>query len=110
MISASKDYQESLYKAKVAKQKLGIKLKLDNYEYFKTTGLLNEKYSYTRDFYYPRGNNDDGDYISIEYSSFYENFAQGFFIVVVSSGGEKAIRKKLIEIKKIYKDAYLKKS
>lgn len=107
IVSASKNYQEALKKAKEAQQKLGIKLNLDNYEYFKTTGLLNDKYTYTRDFYYPRGKNDDGDYVSIEYSSFYEDFTSGFFIVVVSSGKEETLRKKLTEVKKLYKDAYI---
>lgn len=110
IISASKSYQEALKKAKEAQKKLGIKLNLDNYDYFKTTGLLNHKYIYTRDFYYPRGKNDDGDYISIEYSSLYENFTQGFFIVIVSSGEDEVLRKKLKKIKETYSDAYLKKS
>lgn len=60
--------------------------------------------------YIPRGRYDNGEYISIEYSSSFENFTQGFYIVVISSGEAKEVEKLLPMAKKYSKDAYAKKS
>lgn len=51
IIYASKDYLKALKKAKEIQQKIGMQLNINNYEYFKTTGLLNNKYNYIKDFY-----------------------------------------------------------
>jgi hypothetical protein len=36
--------------------------------------------------YVPRGRWDDGEYVSIEWSSAYESFTRGYYVVIVSSG------------------------
>ena len=55
-----------------------------------------------------RGRYDDGQYISIEHTNWYEEFSNGYYIVVVASG--KNVTKSLAKVKKHYSDAYVKKA
>lgn len=52
------------------------------------------------------------DYISIEYSNAYKGFAKGFYIVVAAITDVKSaeMKKKLVQISKIYPDAYAKRT
>lgn len=54
----------------------------------------------------PRGRYDDGKYISIEHSNWYEEFSNGYYMVIVASGKE--VSKNLRNVRKKYKDAYVK--
>ena len=58
--------------------------------------------------YEPRGRYDDGEYISIEHTNWYDEFSNGYYIVVVASG--KDAPKTLLKVKKHYSDAYVKKA
>jgi hypothetical protein len=58
--------------------------------------------------YYSRGRNDDGEYISIEYSNAYQGFTKGYYIVVVYSGDKAAAENTLKKVKPFYKTAYIK--
>ncbi len=60
--------------------------------------------------YVARGRDDDGAYISIEYSTAYEGFTKGLYIVVGASGNpDSAFLKRWgSESKKKYPDSYIK--
>ena len=62
--------------------------------------------------YVARGRFDDGEYISIEYSSAYEAFAAGYYVVLAASGfkGNGAIHATLDRVRLKYPDAYIKTS
>ena len=56
----------------------------------------------------PRGRYDDGVYISIEHTNWYDEFSNGYYIVVLASG--KDAPKTLAKVKKHYSDTYVKKA
>lgn len=62
--------------------------------------------------YVPRGHYEDGSYISIEYSSSFLGFTEGYYIVVAASYelGNAQTKPMLTKAKKIIKDAYVKQS
>jgi hypothetical protein len=63
---------------------------------------------YTYPCYWARGNSDNGDYISIEYSDSYYGFASGYFMVVASSGALADVKLAKEKIKVAYPKAYIK--
>lgn len=112
IIISTKNYQSALKKAQLACNDLGIPLNLNGNFASKEYGLDNntvcgcgEQHGYI-----PRGRGENGNYISIEYSSSYENFTPGYYIVVVSSGDKKDVKEFLPKAKKHFKDAYMKTS
>jgi hypothetical protein len=115
IVRSTKSYADALATAQKAKQALGLKLDLRGLKATKSTGLTFSKAdceSFGYPCYIARGRGDDGDYISIEYSSQYAGFAQGYYIVVIASGaaGDPLLKSTLVKAKKKYKDAYKKKS
>ncbi|MBK7884672.1 MAG: hypothetical protein IPJ81_13490 [Chitinophagaceae bacterium] len=58
--------------------------------------------------YVARGRGDDGEYISIEYSTWINGFKDGYYIVIAASGDKEITQPSLKKIKKVYKDAYVK--
>jgi len=58
--------------------------------------------------YFPRGSHDAGNYVSIEYSSGYKGFTEGYYIVIVSSGQKSSVEKELRKAKKHFPQAYIK--
>lgn len=56
----------------------------------------------------PRGRYDDGNYVSVEFSSDYSEFEQGYYIVVASSGDEKDVLPFLDQVRRQYPNAYAK--
>lgn len=112
IVNSTKNYSAALKSARKAANELGIPMNLRNCYKDKEEGLTSsevcgcgEKHGYI-----PRGRSDDDQYISIEYSSSYENFAPGYYIVVVSSGEEEAVKSLLPKVKEFNKSAYVKKS
>ncbi len=110
---STKSYSEAKAFAKKLSGKTSIPLKFRGLHYNSKLGLsLNKSACNDIDFEYPcyeaRGRYDDGTYISVEYSNSYENFKNGYYIVVVSSGKES--QNTLSKIKRIVKDAYIKRS
>jgi hypothetical protein len=115
IVLSTKSYDLALKRAKEASAKLTSKLDLRGLGKHKKTGLTWKKAVCETDWYgYPcyvaRGRYDDGNYVSIEYSSAYEGFAEGYYIVVVSSGDKDSldVKNALSKAKKIYPDAYAK--
>ena len=112
IVISTKNYQSALKKAQKAANKLQIPMNLRNCTFDKENGLTNnetcgcgEKHGYL-----PRGRFDDGQYISIEYSSAFEGFTPDYYIVVVESGSRKELEKSFSTIQKEYSDAYIKDS
>ncbi len=112
IIISTKSYRSALRKAQEAANKLVIPMDLRSLTPDKEQGLTSnevcgcgEKHGYIS-----RGRYEDGKYISIEYSSAFEGFSKGYYIVVVQSGYHDALNETLPSIKKQYKDAYIKDS
>lgn len=115
IITSTKNYSQALVTAKTAAQKLKAPLRLRGLKSSKTTGLTFSKKE-CEDFGHPcyiaRGRYDDGVYASIEYSSQYEGFAEGCYIVIIASGNEDGtpLSATLQKAKTAFRDAYKKKS
>ena len=113
IVLSTKSYNEALSFAKRFSEKMNIQLKLRGLHPSRKTGLsfsraecADNEYEYP--CYVPRGRYDDGAYVSIEYSSAYENFRGGYYIVVAASGS--VSNGFLRSVRRIVKDAYVKKS
>ena len=110
IIKSTTSYDEAEAFSKQMAKKLSIKLDLRGLVFNKKSFLTFSK-TECQDFGYPyylgRGRYDDGEYISIEHSSFYDEFKDGYYIVVVASGD--SILSSLKKVKKIVPDAYVKK-
>ena len=112
IIKSTTNYQKALKKAQLACNDLGLTLELRGNIYDKEEGLANtvECGCGEEHGYFPRGRYDDGDYISIEYSSAYTGFAEGYYIIIVSSGDRSEVKKLLPKAQQFYPDAYIKDS
>ena len=115
IILSTKSYAEAKTFAETASKQTSIKLDLRSLSPIKKEGLtMPKKDCEENGFEYPsyvaRGRSDNGEYISIEYSNAYTEFAKGYYIVVASSGDKKKCNSTLLKVKKIYKTAYLKES
>lgn len=117
LIRSTKNYDAALKTAKEAAAKLKWKLDLRGLKKHKETGLTWNKNTCDTDWFgYPcyvaRGRYNDGRYISIEYSSAYSGFKEGYYIVIVAGGpqGDELIQESLAKARKVYKDAYAKRS
>lgn len=110
---STKNYSEAKHFAQNLALRSGIKLDLRGLYPHAQTGLSEPKEvcvenGFEAPCYVPRGRYDDGTYISIEYSSAYNGFAEGYYIVMVASGD---ISNKVVShIKQYVPDAYVKKS
>ena len=115
IVSAGKNYEAIKKQATTVAQKLGYKLNLRDLEYHKTEGLtfskeICEKENMEFPAYIARGRWDDGEYVSIEYTSAFIGFTPGYYIMVVSSHdkGITKLKTALAHTKKYYKTAYIK--
>ncbi len=110
IIKSTKNYSSALNKAQLACNKLGTTLNLRNLSEDKEEGLSTSETCGcgTNHGYLPRGRYDDGQYISIEYSSAFEGFTPDYYMVVVASGERATLKKYLPEVQKHYKLAYIK--
>ncbi len=110
---STKSYKEAKRFARKLSIKTGIKIDYRGLNYNKKL-MLSESYNQCLDdgFEYPcyvaRGRYDDGVYISIEYSGAYQNFRDGYYIVMVASG--ESANTILKQIRQTVKDAYVKRS
>lgn len=110
IIMSTKNYQNALKYANEAVTNLNDSLNLrtmvpDSLEGLTTTATCEcgENHGYI-----PRGRYDDGAYISIEYSNYFDGFAEGFYMVIVASGNKADLVKKQQKVMKYYTDAYIK--
>ncbi|MDH5632143.1 MAG: hypothetical protein OEZ10_04030 [Gammaproteobacteria bacterium] len=118
ILQSTKNYNEALRTAKLASKTLKLKLDLRGLDHNDATGLTFSKEVCDGEggFGYPcyiaRGRYDDGDYVSIEHSSAYSEFSNGFFIVVASSHpkGSNEVTSVLELTRKHFKDSYAKTS
>lgn len=117
IIYSSKDYKSALNTAKKASKELNLTLDLRDLAPCDDpiTGLtipIDENDEQGGYIYVPRGRNDDGDFISIEYTTAYVDFAKGYYIVVASCGNpkDKKMKALLKKVKAKYPDAYIKTS
>ena len=115
IIHASKNYQLAKRVATEANKHLKYKIDFRGHEYNKTLGLsVSEEECEQHGFEFPsyiqRGRSDDGKFISVEYTTNYEGFTPGLYIVVVASytKGKKEIKQTLEFVKKHYETAYFK--
>ena len=117
IIYAGSDYITCNKKAIEASKKLKVKLNLRQLNVNKEIGLsLSEINCESEHGFFPcyqaRGKNDDGAYVSIEYSDAYIDFEKGKYLVIISSypTGHAGNRLLFERAQKIYKDAVLKSS
>ncbi len=115
IIHASKDYNLAKRIATEANKHLKYNLELRDLEYNKIEGLSLpkdscKKYGFEYPTYIQRGRNKDGNFISVEYTNAYNNFTEGYYIVVVASytKGKKEINDALLFVKNHYETAYIK--
>lgn len=111
ILKSTKDYNEAVNFARNAAKKLGLKFDNENVRYSKEKGIYFEGIQ-DDDYnggYYPRRYADE--FISLENSSGYPGFKDGFIIVV---GGiyndRRTSNQALAKIKPFYADAYVKKT
>lgn len=118
ILKSTKSYKEARGVAEKSAETLKIKLDLRGLSENKELGLTfdkkvcEEEGGFEFPCYIARGRFDDGEYISIEYSSAYEGFSDGYYIVVVSSypRGSEEIQATLRKVRTLYEDAYAKTS
>lgn len=112
IVHSTKKYSAALKSAQKVAYKMGIPINLRDCYKANEEGLTSsvicgcgEKHGYI-----PRGRFDDGEYISIEYSSSYESFAPNYYIVIISSGDDEAVKSLLSKSQEFNKSAFVKKS
>ncbi len=107
------NYEEALHVAKDASRRLGLKLDLRGLAPNSETGLTFSEEDCNENFgshpcYVARGRYDDGEYVSIEFSSAYKSFRGGFYIVMMASGSEENDAKRsLSKARKLFADSYI---
>lgn len=117
ILKSTRDYKDVLRTAETASRLLEIKLDLRGLTENKESGLTLDKKICEEEgdgsswpCYYARGRYDDGTYLSIEYSSAFQGFRKGYYIVVAASYPkvDKEISSVLKQAKTHYPDAYSK--
>jgi hypothetical protein len=111
------DYPSALKQAKKVAAASGYVLALRGLKPAAGTGLSFDDSSCIEEFgeapcYVARGRYDDGVYVSIEYSTAYEGFRPGYYIVVAASAnlGNTIVAPALAKVRRIVPSAYVKKS
>ncbi|MFY8022302.1 MAG: hypothetical protein ACOVP1_13945, partial [Bacteroidia bacterium] len=121
---AYQDYQSALITAQKASKALNLQLDLRelspvadtaiglSFPYYTCKSIDEDMQAPDTTCYIARGNSNDGDYISIEYSSAYTGFARAYYIVVVSCRpkNDAPMKALLNKVKSKFKDAYIKRS
>ncbi|MCJ8290809.1 MAG: hypothetical protein HRT58_14285 [Crocinitomicaceae bacterium] len=112
IIASSIDFEAAQKTALKAKNKLGLDYPTSIYYPDESEGFKTDEVCGCGEVhgYFPRGGYDGGNYVSIEYSSGYDGFAEGYYIVIVSSGQKAAVQKELSKVKKHFAQAYIKNS
>lgn len=117
IVRSAKKYADALQTARTAATRLKIKLDLRGLKPNKAIGLSWDKKTCETDWfespcYVARGRYDDGEYVSIEYSTAYTGFAEGYYIVIIAGGpqGDDAVKQSLRKARTVYKDAYAKRT
>ena len=114
IIQSTKSYDAAKRNAEKAAMQLKLKLDLRGLKPSKKTGLTFSKADCENDGGYPcymaRGRYDDGDYVSIDWSDEFDQFAKGYYIVLIYSGNKQGAGKILQKARSVFKDAYNKRA
>jgi hypothetical protein len=115
IVAAGKNYDAMKKMASEVSEKLDYELELRGLDYNKEIGLTfsedecNDS-EYDFPWYARRELWDEGEYVSIEYTTDYDGFTPELYIIVVSSHdkGSQELTDALEHTKKYYKNAYIK--
>ena len=112
IIASSTNYDDAQTIALEAQKNLELEYPASSYYPDKKEGFKTDEICGCGEIhsYFPRGRYDDGNYVSIEYSSAYEGFTEGYYIVIVSSGQKESVQKELPKVQEKYDQAYIKNS
>jgi hypothetical protein len=110
ILLSTKSYSAAMYAAKQARAKLDLPINYRGYVFDFKEGLKDTTACGCGEIhgYVPRGRFDDGNYISIEHTNSFTEFANGYYIVVAASGDRKKINPTLAKAKEFFADAYIK--
>jgi hypothetical protein len=115
IIKATPSYAEARALAAAAAERLAIRLDLRELAPDAGVGLTFSEDACKNEFgefpcYVPRGRWDDGVYLSVEHSSSYEGFEEGFYVVMLASGSprDRTIGAALRRAKSQYPDTFVK--
>lgn len=115
IIKSSPSFKEAADSAAQAAAELSVGLNLRGLSPNLRTGLTLSKEDCTRSelaypCYVPRGRRDDGSYASVEWSSEYDLFAKGLYVVMIASDvpGSSRNRRMLEAARRVYPKAYAK--
>ena len=116
LIAAStKDYSSAAKSAQLIAEKMGLRY-VDNEEYSNNKhGLTSSQADCEGDgfdypCYIPRGGPEQENYVSVEWSSFYAEFSEGYYIIVIANSPERdnEIQMLLQKVKIFAPSAYIK--
>lgn len=111
ILKSTKSYKEAKAFVEKISKKLTIEIDYRGLSYHKTNFLTFDKKTcdaYGYPCYIGRGRAErEGEYLSIEHSNIYKEMTDGYYVVVVATG--KNVSKSLTKVKKVVKDAYVKK-
>jgi hypothetical protein len=116
IIKSSVSFKEAAASAAKAAADLSIGLNLRGLSPDLRTGLTFSREECTRNAYlypcYVQRGRSDGTYASVEWSSEYDLFTKGLYLVMVASDapGSRATRKILETAQRVYPDAYAKRA
>lgn len=117
IVKFTPSFKEATESAANAAAKLGMRLDLRGLSPDLRTGLTFSREECTRSesrypCYVPRGRGDDGTYASVEWSSDYDLFAKGMYVVMIASNaaGSRETRRVLEAARRVYPDAYTKRA
>ena len=111
IVKSTTNFEEARKFGETAAYKLGLNSVITDCEPHPTKGFTCEwecGCGETHAGHVPRGRYDDGEYVSVEFSSAYNEFEDGYYIVVVASGSQKTVQKPLSKTQILYQDAYIK--
>lgn len=111
ILKSTKSYKEAKAFVKKMSKELNIEIDYRGLSHHKTNFLTFDKKT-CEDFGYPcyigRGRAErEGEYLSIEHSNIYQEMRDGYYVVVAATGTD--VSKSLSKVKKVVKDAYVKK-
>jgi hypothetical protein len=118
ILQSTRDYKTALATARQAAARLRMPLNLEGYQPHAQSGLTMSKADCADNgFDYPayvaRGRNaEEGAFVSVEYSSGYNHFADGYYLVVAAVGapGSATVRNVSTSARQWYADAYAKRT
>lgn len=115
IVYATKEYRHALRVAQDVARKTGVRLNLrglsphpQSHLTFSLQECANSEFDYP--CYLTRAYDDDGEYLTIDWSNGFDDFQPGYFIVTAAGGnpGDPQLAKTLQRVKPIFPGAYIK--